>query len=188
MLRSLIALAAEVLLVACASGASAADPVIRGEQTMISAEQAFQAAHRAVAGTPYDDGACDIAITRDAQRYVVAFTPPVRPGATASDGVRISVDAASGSVQSVNGAPPSTLQPGLISGRRAFDIGLATIRKLAIPHDANWETTVALKGDKYAVTFPLPEDRRVNPRRAPYALQVWIDARTGDVTDVRHAS
>jgi hypothetical protein len=188
MLRSLIALAAEALLVACASGAPTADPVIRGEQTMISAEQAFQAAHRAVAGTPYEDGACDIAITRDAQKYMVAFTPPVRPGTTAGDGLRVSVDAASGSVQSVDGAPPSTLQSGLISARRAFDIGLATIRKLAIPHDANWETTVVLKGDKYAVTFPLPEAGRVNSRRASYALQVWIDARTGDVTDIRHAS
>lgn len=155
---------------------------------MISADQAFQAAHRAVAGTPYEDGACDVAITREAGAYTVAFTPPVRPGTAPGDGVRVSVDAGSGAVLATGQAPAPVLPSGLIPARRAFEIGAATLKELDVPHDAHWETTVVLTAEKYAVTFPLPEADRVNPRRADYALQVWIDARSGEVTDIRHAS
>lgn len=156
---------------------------------MIPVAEAFRVALGAIAGTAYHDAPCDITIERTDRRYTVAFASPARPGTAAAAGPRVVVDAESGAVVEVGdaAAPPARL-PGFIAGRRAMEIGDGTIRDMNIPHDEHWTTTVVLQGDRYDVTFPLPAARRVATRRADYALQVRIDARTGEVTDIRHAS
>src|SRR6266436_1767672 len=54
--------------------------------------------------------------------------------------------------------------------------------------DERWTTTVRMVGDKYQVTFPVPEEERVASRRSPYAHQVWVDLRTGKVVGGRASS
>ena len=78
--------------------------------------------------------------------------------------------------------------PGLISGKRALDQGFAILRESAAEYDERWTITVNLQRDKYSVSFPLPEATRAASRRPPYALQVWVNARTGEVAQIIHAS
>jgi hypothetical protein len=160
---------------------------------MISSAQAFEVAHDAIAGKRYHDAPCDIAIERDSSTYTVTFSSPTIPGAAAtpSEPTRVLVDAISGSVREVRnaGQPERNARlAGLISGKRAIEVGLAALRESHAMYDEHWTTTAILHGGEYYVTFPVPEKSRAFTERADYALQVWVDSRTGDVIQVLHAS
>ncbi len=153
---------------------------------MVSAARALEVAHAAIAGKRCHDAPCDITIERGDDLYTVTFTSPgvAAAPATAGAATRVVVDAGAGVVREVRDATLPERDPrlaGLISGKRAFDVGLAAVRESGMEYDERWTTTVDLRGDRYAVTFPVPETTRAAPLRPDYAYQVWVDARTGKV-------
>jgi len=163
---------------------------------MITSVRAFEVAHQAIEGKRYHDTPCDISIERVGPHYAVVFSNPkiFAAGAPAleAQATRVVVDADSGTVREVLHAMAPERDPrlkGFISGKRAFDVGLASIRTVAATYDERWTITVVLHGDKYYVTFPVPEAARAaQTEGADYALQVRVDARTAAVVEIKHAS
>src|SRR6266853_1454312 len=164
----------------------------RGGQAMISSAQAFEGAHEAITGKQYHDVPCDIAIERNGALYTVTFsTPEGLGGASRPKPTRVIVDAMSGAVRDVRDASHPEGNPrlaGMISGKRALEAAVAAVKEYGVTYDERWTTTVRMVGDKYQVTFPVPEEERVASRRSPYAHQVWVDLRTGKVVGGRASS
>jgi hypothetical protein len=159
---------------------------------MIPAVRAFEVAHDAIAGKRCHDAPCDVVIEREGNTYTVTFAPPTggaRP--TPGEPTRVLVDASSGKVREVRNAEstePGTGRSGVISAKRALEVGLTALRESQAAYDERWTTTIILVGDRYEVTFPVPESDRAAPLRADYALQVWVDSRTGKVVEIMHAA
>lgn len=159
---------------------------------MITAVQAFEIAHDAITGKRCHNAPCNITIERDGDTYTVTFSSPVgTTPATPADSTRVLIEASSGTMREVRNAGKAEQNErptGIISAKRALHVGLATLRESGALSDEHWTTTIILNGDKYYVTFPVPEATRRLSETADYALQVWVDSRTGDVVEVMHAS
>jgi hypothetical protein len=181
------ALAAAAACVASTAGAQHAQ-AHRGT-VMISAAEALERAHDAIAGRAFHDAPGDIVVTREGSRYTVVFSDPKDAAAAAEESVatRVIVDAESGNLIQVEDAGSGEANPGLrgfISARRAFDMGLRQLRDSSLNYDPNWTTTVVLKGGQYAVTFPPPATIRHFSEGPAYAFRVWMDARSGEVVEL----
>jgi hypothetical protein len=164
----------------------------RGERVMISAVQAFERAHTALAGTPFHEAPGDVVITRDAERYTVLFAAPGKGSAGAGDdSATVLVDAESGSVLEIRKpeglAGAASTGGARVSARSALDIGLKRLVESTLAYDPNWTTSALLKGGRYVVTFPIPERLRAMSEQPDFAIEVTIDARTGDIVDARSA-
>jgi hypothetical protein len=175
------------------SGTRCETPARKQGEDMISSTKAFKIAHDAISGRRFYEAPCDIVIQRDGNRYSVLFSTPQAEVAADAAPIRteVFVDAESGSVQDIHGASPAdpaSSSKGLISGRRALDLGVEQLVASGATYDERWTVTVALQGPVYMVTFPVPETARAATRRADFALQVWIDARSGKTVEIRHAS
>lgn len=159
---------------------------------MITAVRAFEIAHEVIAGKRCYDAPCDVTIERDSSAYTVTFSIPGAGGSPAdSEPTRVLVDASSGSVRDIRNArePERNARfSGMISAKRALEVGVATAREDRVEYDERWTTTVIMKGDKYQVTFPVPEEMRAASRRPSFAQQVWVDVRTGKVVGGLSAS
>jgi hypothetical protein len=74
-----------------------------------------------------------------------------------------------------------------LSAKQAYDIALEALRGFR-EYDERGRLTVQLRGDVYYVTFPLIPVRDGGSRRADFAIQVHVDARTGKVMKLFAAS
>jgi hypothetical protein len=190
MMRVVFAMACAAALLSCADGKRSAHRETPGGG-MITAVRAFQIAHDAIAGKRCHNAPCDVAIERDGNTYTVAFSSPGDGVAAApGDATRVQVDA-SGAVRDVRNArdpQPNARLARLIPATRALEIGFKALRESGVQYDDRWTTTIKLVGDRYHVTFPLPEEDRRAPLRSDYALLVGVDSRTGNVVELLGAS
>ena len=150
---------------------------------MISAIQAFESAHAALAGSPFHEAAGDLVISRDNNRYTVLVAAAGTGHTPADDtSARVIVDAESGAVlQSRKPADTAFVAAAgaRISVGRALEIGLKRLEESTLAYDPYWTTSVLLKGGSYVVTFPVPAHLREFSEGPDYAIQVTIDARSG---------
>jgi hypothetical protein len=156
---------------------------------MITAVQAFEVAHRAIAGKRCHDAPCDVAIERAGDTYTVTFSVPAAPS-PGPEPTRVLVDAASGTVRELRGAAEPERDPrlaGTIPAARAVEVALRTAREHQITYDEHGTTTAVLVGDTYQVTLPVEETPELT-EKADYALRVWVNGRTGEVVNVLGSS
>lgn len=129
----------------------------------------------------------------DHYRVLLIDLPKKGQGKDVPSGVRIVVDRESGAVTRVEEMVlqktpylTSEVPSAIISGRRAFELGLAALKGYE-SYGKEGKLTVELVGEIYRVTFPLPT-RQNSGRSADYAFQVWINALTGEVIKILVAS
>jgi hypothetical protein len=162
---------------------------------MITAVQAFEVAHRAIAGKPYSDAPCDVVIERAGDTYTVTFSPPAAVAGTAAaatpgETTRVLVAAASGTLREVHGATAPTHDQrlaGFITPARAFDVTIRRAQATGVTYDPHGTTSAVIEGDAYKVTLPTEEMPELT-EKSDYALRVWVNARTGEITRVLGSS
>jgi hypothetical protein len=168
------------------------DARARKETKMILSEQAFHLAQDAIAGRPCHDSEGSVTVDRLEASYVVRFYcsgPHGQLGHPGQESIRVSIDAHSGKViqleQRLKSRPEVSTQ--LISPKRAYDEALRALGTFH-EYDKFGRLLIRLNGDRYEVTFPLPPEAAGGSRAPDYAMQVWIEAKSGTVLKVLTAS
>jgi hypothetical protein len=167
-----------------------------GEKTMtsISSHKALQIAYAAIADRPYSTRAGDIVVEQKHGQFGVTFvflsdeTRDVRglDVAVSDAGLVLAVSDIS-SLEKWQTEPVSLLFRSFISAKKAYDIALAALKGFE-EYDKRGRLTVDLHGGVYFVTFPLLHTPMQGSRAADYAVQVQLDARTGEVLKTLVAS
>lgn len=156
---------------------------------MVTSLNAFESGYAALQNFPDRDKPGDIAVELVGDHFRVQIFAVITPDRALDHLLEASVDAASGKVLKtedkgrVAGLPERSADPewqSFQSARRAYDLALAAIRGFE-DYDKQGRLTVQLRKNIYYVTFPLPPDEHRGSRAPDFAMQVWLDARTGAV-------
>jgi hypothetical protein len=159
---------------------------------MITFHQALEAAWSAVKAT----GPGDIVVELQGSDYHGTFSFATAVERRSDHVVEVVVNAESGrvsklddkgSVPALHGRSAADGWQKFIPAKRAYDIALGALAGFR-EYDERGRLTVELRQDVYCVTFPLLITKDTGSRRADFAMQVYVDARTGKVLNLLGAS
>ena len=72
-------------------------------------------------------------------------------------------------------------KPMVSSKQQALEIAQKIIAESQVEYDTSRDPIVDLNDGQYVVTFLLPREQGEPARAGDYAMQIWIDAKTGEV-------
>jgi hypothetical protein len=163
---------------------------------MLTSPQALEIAYSAIKGSAEREKPGDIVVEFIQSKYRVRFFFVVSSERLLDHLLEVSVDPESrlaGKVEDkgrVAGLQQRSAEGGwetFLSGKRAFDLSVEALKGFD-NYDKQGKLSIELRKSTYYVTFPVPHNEQPQPLAAAYAVQIWVDARSGKVLKVLVAS
>lgn len=156
---------------------------------MLTSLQVIDISYSAIKSLPYRDAPGDIVVELINSQFRVRFFFVIAEDRQLDHLVEISVDPESGKVLKtedkgrVAGLQERSAERGwekFISGKTACDLAVTALQGFD-HYDKQGRLSVELRKDIYYITFPLIRKGGTGSLGADYAVQVWVDARSGKI-------
>jgi hypothetical protein len=163
---------------------------------MLTSPQALEIAYSAIKDLPEHEKPGDIVVDVIQSNYRVRFFFVVSGDRLLDHLLEVFVDPESrraakvedkGRVAGLQERSADDSWETFLSAKRAYDLSVAALHGFD-HYDKQGRLSVELRKSTYYVTFPLPRNEQSEPLVASYAVQIWVDARSGKVLKVLVAS